>query len=203
VRKKRSTWRFILLLAWLQVLSLIFTVSAQQLSSGSVLELPSDITKKLLSADGSYVLYGVPYQSGINSGPQLWIEETSNGDRKMLHSVGSTLSAAWSHDGTAFYVDDHLASDSTRSYLYEMPSLRRLDVANQITDNEASRLAKGHVYFEVEHWEGNDSVQVHLHGHTDENRVNCFDFRYVVTRLGEVKKISQHLVAATSRGCEE
>jgi hypothetical protein len=170
-----------------------------------VLELPWGLTNKLPSPDGSYVLYGVPHERGINNGPELWLEDIRRGNRKMLHSIGGTLRAAWSPDSTAFYVDDHLASDSTRSYIYEFPGPRRLDIADQIikADIEANRIAKGHVYFEIEAWDANEAVRVYLHGHTDEPPIGCFDFRYVVSRLGDVKKLSQHVAPATSRGCED
>src|ERR1022692_1871643 len=81
--------------------------------------LPSGPVTRLSSPDGSRILYGVPYQSGTNDGPQLWIEDTRTHQRKMLLSIGSTLSAVWSPDGTSFSVQDHWASDSARSYIYD------------------------------------------------------------------------------------
>src|ERR1700730_9093396 len=63
------------------------------------LNLPHGPVRRLGSPDGSRILYGVPYQNGVNDGPQLWIEDTRTHQRKILLSVGGTLSAVWSSDG--------------------------------------------------------------------------------------------------------
>ena len=174
-----------------------------ELHANRTLDLPWGPVKKLTSPDGSYILYGVPYQSGITSGPQLWIEDARKKTRKKLLSIGGTLRAAWSPDSAAFYVVDRLASDSTLSYIYEMPTLKRLDIAEHIfnADQEANRFARGHVYVEAEGWTDKKTVQVHFHGHTDESEIACFDFRYLVNRTGVVTRLSRHITAVTSQGC--
>ncbi len=67
----------------------------------------------------------------------------------MLLSLGGTLSAVWSADGNEFSVQDHWASDSTRTYIYDSKTLQRLDLASRIlaVDFGAERFAKGHAYF--------------------------------------------------------
>src|SRR5580704_11856543 len=66
------------------------------------LVLPNGSLTRLASPDGAHILYGAPYQSGINDGPQLWIEDTRTHHRRMLLSIGGTLTARWSFDGSAF-----------------------------------------------------------------------------------------------------
>lgn len=108
--------------------------------------------------------------------------------------MGGTLSAVWSADGSAFYINDHWASDRERAYIYNAATLKRLDIAARILaeDPESHRFAKGHTYFAIERWEGEHDVAVRFSGHTDEPPVTSFDIRYRVSTTGVVKKLSQH-----------
>jgi hypothetical protein len=175
----------------------------QGLVRSNTLEVPFGKPDRLSSPDGRYVLFGRQYDKTTNTGPELWIEDTGSSRRVRLLELGGTASAAWSPDGSWFYVNDRLASDSTRSYLFEASTLRRIDIGRAIldSDREAARFANGHAYFEVDHWEGLQNVLVRFHGHTDEPPVVCFDLRYNIGRTGSVKKLAQHIFAATRRGC--
>jgi len=157
------------------------------------LGLPNGLITRVASPDGAHILYGAPYQSGINDGPQLWIEDTRTHHRQMLLSIGSTLSARWSFDGSAFSVTDHWASDRARSFIYNANTLQRLDLGDRImaADPEVARFTHSHSYFDVDRWEDSQHVFVHFHGHTDESPVVCFDFGYRVSRAGTVEKLSQ------------
>jgi hypothetical protein len=165
------------------------------------LHLPYGSVTQLASPDGSRLLFGVPYQSGINDGPQLWIEDTRTHQRNMLLSIAGTLSAVWSPDGSAFSVQDHFASDSARTYIYDANALRRLDTAGriQVVDPGMERFASGHAYFDLERWDGAQNVIVRLHGHTDQPPVVCFDLRYRVSRTGGVAKLSQRVFPINNR----
>lgn len=182
--------------------------TAQQIRPATLpeLHLPYGPVTRLASPDGSRILYGVPYQSGINDGPQLWIEDTRTHQRNMLLSIGSTLSAVWSPDGSAFSVEDRFASDSARTYLYDAQTLRRLDTAGRIEafEPDTERFTIGHAYFDLDRWEGSQNVIVRLHGHTDKMPVVCFDLRYRVSRAGAVTKLSQHVFPISGRAlCKE
>jgi hypothetical protein len=159
------------------------------------LSLPYGPVTRLVSPDGSRILYGVPYQSGLNDGPQLWIEDTRTHQRTMVLRIGGTLYAVWSPDGSAFSVQDHWASDSARAYIYDANTLQRLDLARRIlaSDPGVKGFGDGHSYFDPERWESAQHVIVHVHGHTDEPPVVCFDFRYRVSRAGAVVKLSQRV----------
>ena len=161
----------------------------------SELKLPYGPVTRLASPDGSHILYGVPYQSGVNDGPQLWIEDTRTRQRQMVLSIGGTLSAVWSADGSAFSVQDHWACDSARAYIYDATTLQRLDLASRIlaADPGAERFASGHAYFDPERWETAQQVIVHFHGHTDQAPVAGFDLRYRVSRAGAVVKLSERV----------
>ena len=168
--------------------------------------LPNGPVTRLASPDNSRILYGVPYQSGINDGPQLWIEDTRTHQRNMLLSIGGTLSAIWSPDGSAFAVHDHFASDSARTYIYNAETLQRLDTARRIqaVDPSMQRFASGHEYFDLERWESAQNVIVRLHGHTDQPPVVCFDLSYRVGRTGAVAKLSQRVFPIDRRTfCKE
>jgi hypothetical protein len=160
------------------------------------LNLPNGPVTRLASPDGSHILYGVPYQIGANDTPQLWIEDTRTHQKHMLLSVGGTLTAVWSAGGSAFSVQDRRASDSTRAFIYDAKNLQRLDLGDRIlaSDPSARAFAPGHDYFDVERWQGTEQVAVRFHGHTDQQPVVCFDFRYRVSRSGAVEKRSQRVV---------
>lgn len=170
----------------------------------SKLELPQGPVTRLASPSGDAVLYSVPYQPGVNTSPQLWIEQSRTRQNKKLLDIPGTLSAAWSPDGKAFLVLDHEASDEAFSYIYDAATLQRLDLAQRITasDPGARPFMHSHTYFDADRWQGNDQVLVRLHGHTDQFPVICFDIRYRVRRDGAVTKLSAHTFpAGTNAGC--
>jgi len=188
------------------IISALATAQESRTADPPELRLPYGPVTRLASPDGFRILYGVPYQSGINDGPQLWIEDTRTHQRNMLLSVGGTLSAVWSPDGSAFSVQDHFASDSARTYIYDANAVRRLDTASliRVADSSTERLANAHAYFDLERWEGAQNVIVRLHGHTDQPPVVCFDLRYRVSRTGAVAKLSQREFPINNRTlCEE
>lgn len=166
------------------------------LASAQELDLPWGPVKRLVSPDRSKTLYGRQ---------QLWIEDTRSHKRTKLFDIPSTQSAAWSADGSAFYVNDHRASDEELAYIYDAATLERIDIAGRIQaeDPKSLRFADGHAYFRVTRWEGTEYVAVSFFGHTDEAPVMCFGFRYRISRDGVVKKLSQHVTPATATFCDE
>src|SRR5690242_13767004 len=85
-------------------LILVAALAVAQETRPAILQLPHGAVTRLVSPDGTRVLYGVPYQGGINDQPQLWIENLRTNQRKMVLAIRSTLSAIWSPDGSAFSV---------------------------------------------------------------------------------------------------
>lgn len=170
-----------------------FVALALAIAHAQQLDLPWGPVKRLPSPDGSKVLYGAPYRAARNQGPQLWIEDTHTHHRTMLFQIGGTLSADWSPDGTAFYVNDHLGSDEENAYIYNAATLQRMDIGAQIqaADPASRPFANGHAYYEVTRWEGSSALAVSFFGHTDEPPVRSFAFRYRISRAGVVKKLSQ------------
>lgn len=171
------------------------------------LELPWGPVTRLASPDGSRILFGVPYQKGVNNGPQLWFEDTRTKQRQMLMSIGGTLSAFWSPDGTAFVVNPSI-SDQAKAYVYDAVTLARLDLGHEIlaADPSWSRLGPGtaHAYFTPERWEGNWQVVVRFHGHTDFAPILCFTSLYRVNRAGTVEKLSENVVhSGPANPCRE
>jgi hypothetical protein len=168
------------------------------------LELPWGPVTRLASPKGGAVLYGVPYQAGVNTSPQLWIEQGRTRESKKLLDIPGTLSAAWSPDGKAFLVLDHEASDEAVSYIYDAATLQRLDLAQRITASDPSvrRFIHNHTYFDADSWQGNEQVLVRLHGHTDHAPVTCFDLRYRARRDGAVTKLSERTFpVGANNGC--
>jgi hypothetical protein len=56
-------------------------------------------------------------------------------------SIGGTLSAGRSADGSALSVVDHWASDSARAYIYDAGTLRRLDLGSRILSVDLTQSA--------------------------------------------------------------
>ena len=169
----------------------------------AVLDLPFGSITRLLSPDGSLILYGVPFQKEVNGGPQLWLEDARTHQRQKLLDISDGVSAGWSPDGTKFYLQDHSSSSSTESYIYDARSLKRVDLGALIrkSDSSISRFASGHAYFDMERWESPETVIVHFYGHTDEPPVVCFDLRYRVKLSGTTTKLEQHVFPMGSKGC--
>lgn len=168
------------------------------------LDLPFGPVTRLASPDGSRILYGVPYQSGVNQGPQLWIEDARSHQRQKLLDISDGVSAGWSADGDRFYVQDHSSSSSTESYIYDARSLKRVDLGALVrkSDPGIGRFAAGHAYFDVDRWEGPTAVIVHFYGHTDEPPVVCFDLHYRVSLTGDVVKLEQRTFPPGSTFCQ-
>ena len=185
--------------------SLGFLALAAVIVNAQELDLPWGSSKRLASPDGSKILYGVPYQKGRNDSPQLWIEDTRTRRRTKLFDIPSTLSAGWSADGAAFYVNDHEGSDGELAYIYDAATLKRIDIAARIqaADPGSRRLATGHAYFRVTGWEGTQQMAVSFFGHTDQQPVLCFTLRYRINKAGVVKKLSQRVTPATATSCDE
>ena len=168
-----------------------------------VLDLPFGSITRLASPDGSLILYGVPFQKGVNEGPQLWLEDARTHQRQKLLDISDGVSAGWSPDGTKFYVQDHSSSSSTESYIYDARSLKRVDLGALIrkSDSSISRFASGHAYFDMERWESPQTVIVHFYGHTDTPPVVCFDLRYRVKLSGITTKLEQRIFPPGSKLC--
>ena len=86
------------------------------------------------------------YEKAGNNAPELWIENARTHRRTKLFDIGGTVSAAWSADGSAFYVNDHWASDRERAYIYDAATLKRTSIADRILaqDPRSRRFAAGH-----------------------------------------------------------
>ena len=169
----------------------------------AVLDLPFGSITRLLSPDGSLILYGVPFRKDVNGGPQLWLEDARTHQRQKLLDISDGVSAGWSPDGTKFYVQDHSSSSSTESYIYDTRSLKRVDLGALIrkSDSSISRFTSGHAYFLMERWESPQTVIVHFYGHTDTPPVVCFDLRYRVKFSGTTTKLQQHVFPPGSKFC--
>ena len=168
-----------------------------------VLDLPFGSITRLASPNGSLILYGVPFQKGVNEGPQLWLEDGRTHQRQKLLDISDGVSAGWSPDGTKFYVQDHSSSSSTESYIYDARSLKRVDLGAMIrkSDSSISRFASGHAYLDMERWEDPQTVIVHFYGHTDTPPVVSFDLRYRVKLSGITTKLEQHMFPPGSKSC--
>ena len=92
----------------------LYQVNGQAVAT---LDLPFGPITRLASPDGSLTLYGVPFQKGVNDGPQLWLEDGRTHQRQKLLDISDGISAGWSPDGMKFYVQDHSSSSSTESYI--------------------------------------------------------------------------------------
>ena len=109
-----------------------FLAFAAVMANARVLDLPWGPMKRLPSPDGTFVLYG---KTGLND-PQLWIEETRTHRRTKLFEIARTLTAGWSADSSAFYVNDHSGSDEDQAYIYDGATMKRVDAGARIVADE-------------------------------------------------------------------
>jgi hypothetical protein len=177
-------------------------VSSTQHDIISVPHSDRNWTSRLPSPDRRYALVGTTVRTDLPTvkcpacyslEAKLWLENTSSHARTLLLSPGSSASAGWSPDGSAFFVNDREGSNQESAYIYLTESLKKLDLDDRIlaVDPGAERFVQGHAYFEVNRWQGNGAVEVWLSGHTDEAPVQCFLLRYRVSRSGIAEKLSE------------
>lgn len=162
----------------------------------NIMHLPTNGTwdTRLVSPDTRYVLYGVPFQEGVNDSPQLWLQESSSDRKQLLMKLSRTLSAQWAPDSSAFSINNEFSSDTTNAFIYDVRTLERISVGERIlaVDPAAKRFSNGHSYFDIESWPDTKHVIVRFHGHVEsESPVICFDSRYNVSRDGAVTKLSE------------
>jgi hypothetical protein len=197
-------------------------VAGQQRSAP--LRPPFGPANHLVSPDGAYALFG------SDNASQLWLEDTRTHQRRMVFEVTvRTLTLAWSPDSAAFIANDRAVSDLEIAYIYDVKTLDRLDLRSRIlaADAEAARFVPGpntapHSYFHAIRWLNARQVEVQLHGHIDGARSGksvppgvcfdtrngtvlpgkCFDLCYRVSRDGAVQKLSQRVLALTSKACD-
>ena len=176
------------------------------LAESAILVLPSGAHPAIThvaSPDGSHVLYGIWPKANASCPAQLWIQDRRAHKRTLLQCIAGTLTAMWSPNGAAFATMPRI-SNQQEAYIYDTASLKRLDIGQKIlaSDATARRFATdSHTYFEVRNWQDAQDAIVQLHGHTDRSPSRCFDFRYVVSRLGFVQKLSQLVTPAGDPRC--
>ncbi len=169
---------------------------------------PYGPTNKLVSPDGAYALLGSA------DAPELWLQDTRTPQqRKVFQVTLQTLTLAWSPDSKAFIANDRTASDVEYAYIYDVKTLQRLDLRNRIlaVDPEASHFVPSrdistHSYFHAIRWLDANHIAMQLHGHTDSPQngtsVQCFDFRYRVSKDGAVQKLSRLVAPVASKACD-
>jgi hypothetical protein len=195
---------------WLVALVAVAPASGQP---GVVsLKPPFGIANGLVSPDGAYVLFG------SDTAPQLWLEDKGTHERrKVFDATVQTLTLAWSPDSAAFIANDHAFSDVENSYIYDLKTLRRIDLRSRIlaVDPEAADLAANrsgspHLYFHAIRWLDARHVEVQLCGHaggmsdttTTIPPAECFDLRYRADTDGLLKKVSWRIFSLNSKECE-
>jgi len=178
---------------------------------------------KAVSPDGAYALY-----SSGDSPAAVWIEELHTQKRReVLISPTGTVSVAWSPDSRAFFVNDHVASNVDRAYVYDAQTLSRLDLAALVVGGdpgaqrftapfvlEAPKFAPGvrvadHSHLVADRWLDADHVDVVLAGHTDSTGTpehirpsQCFRLHYRISKSGEVRKLGQEVADEGTKACD-
>jgi hypothetical protein len=156
-----------------------------------------------VTPDGRYVLFtdsGIaPKQYGCQGidCDNLWLEDEATHSRTSIAVRNSDLSAGWSPDGNAFYVQVRQASDMGILTLYKNTGDRLLSVDRAVlrADPAARELFHdSHHYFEADHWLDGTHLLVRFDGHTDYYPSRCFDLTYSVRLDGKLEKLSSRVV---------
>jgi hypothetical protein len=163
-----------------------------------------------VTPDGRYVLFAAPGAPPSQYGCQgvncdnLWLEDETTHKRTWIAVRNSGLSAGWSPDGNAFYVQDRQASDVGILTLYKNNGERLLVVGDAVlrVDPAARELFyDSHHYFEAVRWIDGTHLLVRFDGHTDYYPSRCFDLKYSVSLDGKVKKLSTRVGRASAVNC--
>lgn len=190
---------------------LALTAEAESPVLAGRLTIPFGRLTRLSSPDGRYMLIGTsrrtvvrhqcPKCSSVQA--KLWLVDSRSQDRKLLLEVGSTAAASWSPDGKSFYVEDHQNNNSTLTYLYDTESMKKLDIEELIfaIDPEAKRFLDGHTFIDVDRWQDDGDLLIRYSGHTEGPPSTCFLMHYLVSRLGTVKKLSEHIGSPDESWC--
>jgi hypothetical protein len=182
---------------------------------------------KVVSPDGKYALF-----NGRADSAEVWIEEVSTHTRRYVMSMNTgVVSVGWAPDSHAFYLNNHVASNVDRAYLYDAQTLDQLDLAALVVgaDRKARRFTApfvleppkfgsrvrvaDHSHLEAARWLDAGHVDVFLDGHTDATGspegdgppfrpVQCFSLHYRISKSGEVRKLGQQVASAESKACE-
>jgi hypothetical protein len=163
-----------------------------------------------VTPDGRYVLFTASGASPKQYGCQgldcdnLWLEDETTHKRTWIAVRNSDLSAGWSPDGNAFYVQDRQASDAGILTLYKNTGERLRSVDGDLlrADPAARELFHdSHHYFEAVHWIDGTHLLVRFDGHTDYYPSRCFDLTYSVSLDGKAKKLSARVGRASAVNC--
>jgi hypothetical protein len=132
-------------------------------------------------------------------GVVLFVEDAATHSRRPVNFEGYDGEAAWSPSGEAFFVNDHLASNATDSWLYFAGSLRRINIRDAVrhADHSAERYFQGHAYFRTRQWMDGRTAIVQLCGHTDTYPSMQFDLRYSINLEGRAKRLSMRVRPVT------
>jgi hypothetical protein len=112
------------------------------------------------SPDGRYMIRNTDDQTR-QPVHMLSLVETKTHHTIMTYSYDRNVDVLWSPDSSAFVINDHEGSDSTRPLLYSLPwGDKKTDLLEELTDflrkqhNEKLVLKNDHVYLSVRRWEG-------------------------------------------------
>ena len=167
------------------------------------LDWPYGRISRLPSPDGRHMVYGKPFQSGVNSGPELWLSHTGSLEGKRLLELSSTAKVFWSPDSRYFVIVDHANSSAMTSTVYAADGRVALQIRPEQSDDELRAIASGHYYVEAQQFLDANTLRVAAFGHTDQPPVRCFRAIYSVTLGGKVDRISKRVSRATATFCDE
>ena len=124
---------------------------------------------------------------------RLYLADERVRRKRLVLEYNSNGNAGWTKDSSAFFINNHVASNVDEAYLYRADSMKKINLAKVIleSDPHVAKFADGHLYVIARKWLADDAALVQLCGHTDQFPVMQFDFRYRVILNGHVKNISQ------------
>jgi hypothetical protein len=123
--------------------------------------------------------------------------------KHLILEYGSSGYVSWATDSTAFFVNQHVASNESDAYFYRADSMKQIDLTKAIlrSDRSVAKFRDGHRYVLARKWLSTDAALVQFCGHTDESPVVQFDIRYRVGLDGSVRKLSQRQGPPDSVDC--
>ena len=160
----------------------------------AVVRLPRGPVSRIPSPDGKWnLVFECPNDCKER---KLWIEEVASRNRRAIKEYERSLDVSWAPNSHFFFVNDASGSTDTRCFVYEIATLREIDLEKMILASDAGAsefLRAGHSYLKARYWINSHELLVILEGHNDGAPPGGFGLRYRINLNGQVIRLSQHV----------
>jgi hypothetical protein len=176
---------------------LFLLVLATPALSQRVADFPFDSVTSVVSPDGRFEIQGqhCTAETVETCERKIWVVDRSTNDRSLLFEYNRTVRIGWAPAGNKLFLDNEQASNESFSYVYFLPSAKRLDIGAMIDKaypRDRRFEADSHHYVNGIRWVSSRELMVKRFGHFDHpvRGGNGFTVCYLVRTSGAVKRLN-------------